>query len=111
MAGTDLLVEVTDDNFGQEIGQHDGLALVDMWATWCGPCQRVAPVVEQLAEDYEGKVKVAKMDVDHNQKTPMEFGVRSIPTLLLFKGGSLVDQVVGAVPKEALVQKIEQHLD
>jgi len=111
MAGTDLLVEVTDDNFGQEIGQHDGLALVDMWATWCGPCQRVAPVVAQLAEDYEGKVKVAKMDVDHNQKTPMEFGVRSIPTLLLFKGGSLVDQVVGAVPKEALVQKIEQHLD
>jgi len=111
MAGTDLLVEVTDDNFGQEIGQHAGLALVDMWATWCGPCQRVAPVVAQLAEDYEGKVKVAKMDVDHNQKTPMEFGVRSIPTLLLFKGGSLVDQVVGAVPKEALVQKIEQHLD
>ncbi len=111
MAGTDLLVEVTDDNFGQEIGQHDGLALVDMWATWCGPCQRVAPVVAQLAEDYEGKVKVAKMDVDHNQKTPMQFGVRSIPTLLLFKGGSLVDQVVGAVPKEALVQKIEQHLD
>ena len=111
MAGTDLLVEVTDDNFGQGIGQHAGLALVDMWATWCGPCQRVAPVVAQLAEDYEGKVKVAKMDVDHNQKTPMEFGVRSIPTLLLFKGGSLVDQVVGAVPKEALVQKIEQHLD
>lgn len=111
MAGTDLLVEVTDDSFGQEIEQHDGLALVDMWATWCGPCQRVAPVVAQLAEDYEGKVKVAKMDVDHNQKTPMEFGVRSIPTLLLFKGGSLVDQVVGAVPKEALVQKIEQHLD
>jgi thioredoxin 1 len=111
MAGTDLLVEVTDDNFGQEIGQHDGLALVDMWATWCGPCQRVAPVVAQLAEDYEGKLKVAKMDVDHNQKTPMQFGVRSIPTLLLFKGGSLVDQVVGAVPKEALVQRIEQHLD
>jgi len=109
MAGTHP-VAVTDGDFGQEIEQHDGLAMVDFWATWCGPCHAVAPVVEQLAQEYEGKVKVAKMDVDANMQTPTKFGVRSIPTMLFFKNGELVDQVVGAVPKPYLVEKIEQHL-
>ncbi len=103
-------VVVTDADFGQEIEQHEGLAMVDFWATWCGPCQIVAPVVEQLAEEYEGKLKVGKLDVDSNQQTALKFNVRSIPSILFFKGGEHVDTVVGAVPKAYLVEKVEQHL-
>ncbi|UCF41287.1 MAG: thioredoxin [Gemmatimonadota bacterium] len=101
---------VTDADFGQEIEQHDGLSMVDFWAAWCGPCQIVAPVVEQLAQEYEGRLKVAKLDVDASQQTAMRFNVRSIPSILFFKGGQHVDTVVGAVPKAYLVEKIEQHL-
>ena len=108
MAGT--LTQVTDDAFAQEIEQHQGLAMVDFWATWCGPCQMVAPIVEQLATEYEGKLKVAKLDVDANQQTAMRFNVRSIPSILFFKDGAHVDTVVGAVPKAHLVQTIEKHL-
>ncbi|HEY5651669.1 MAG TPA: thioredoxin [Acidimicrobiia bacterium] len=104
-------VAVTDADFGQEIEGHEGLAMVDFWAVWCGPCQIVAPVVEKLAEEYEGKLKVAKLDVDTNQATAMRFNVRSIPSILFFKGGKHVDTVVGAVPKAHLVEKIEQHLE
>jgi len=110
MAGTDLLVEVGDNNFDQEIEQHQGVALVDFWAAWCGPCQMIAPAVAQLAQDYEGRVKVAKLDVDSNQRTAMKFNIRSIPSLLVFKDGSLVDTVVGMVPKEHLVNAVEKHL-
>jgi thioredoxin 1 len=101
---------VTDDLFADEIERHDGLALVDFWATWCGPCQVIAPVVEQLATEYDGKLKVVKLDVDANQKTTMRYNVRSIPSVLLFKNGALVETVVGAVPKPYLVEKIEKHL-
>jgi thioredoxin 1 len=104
-------VVVTDEEFGQEIEQHDGLVMVDFWATWCGPCQIIAPVVEQLAQEYEGKLKVAKLDVDANPQAPMKFGVRSIPSVLFFKNGQHVDTVVGAVPKAYLEQKVEQHLE
>lgn len=100
---------VTDDSFATEIESHDGLAMVDFWATWCAPCRMIAPIVEQLAVDHAGKVKVAKLDVDSNQMTAMKFNVRSIPTILFFKNGKLVDQVVGAVPRPALEAKIEQH--
>jgi thioredoxin 1 len=110
MAGTELLVEVTDDSFKQEIVEHQGLALVDLWAVWCGPCQMIAPIVEQLAEEYQGRLKVAKMDVDHNQQTAMQYGVQSIPTLLLFKDGEVVEQIVGAQPKPSVVAKIEPHM-
>jgi len=110
MAGIDL-VQVTDAAFEQEIEGHKGLAMVDFWATWCGPCQIIAPVIEQLAQEYDGKVKVAKLDVDANQQTAMRFGVRSIPSVLFFKDGKHVDTVVGAVPKAQLVSKLEQHLD
>lgn len=103
-------IAVTDADFAQEIEQHEGLALVDFWATWCGPCQIIAPVVEQLATEYEGKLKVGKLDVDANQKTAMRFNVRSIPSLLLFKNGKHVETVVGAVPKAYLVEKVEEHL-
>lgn len=104
------ITHVTDGVFAQEIEQHQGLAMVDFWATWCGPCLMVAPIVEQLAREYEGQVKVAKLDVDENQRTAVRFNVRSIPSILFFKDGKHVDTVVGAVPKTYLVEKITRHL-
>jgi thioredoxin 1 len=100
---------VTDDTFEQEIEKHDGLAVVDFWATWCGPCRMVAPILDQLASEYDGKAKVTKLDVDANQKTMMRFNVRSIPTILFFKNGQLVDSVIGAVPKAKLESKFQEH--
>jgi thioredoxin 1 len=102
-------VEVTDDNFATEIEAHQGLAVVDFWATWCAPCRMIAPIVEQLAGEYAGKAKVAKLDVDNNQRTAARFNVRSIPTILFFKDGKLIDQVVGAVPRPALEAKFKEH--
>ncbi|MDQ6827959.1 MAG: thioredoxin [Gemmatimonadota bacterium] len=100
---------VTDTSFEQEIEKHEGLAVVDFWATWCGPCRMIAPILDQLATEYAGKAKVAKLDVDTNQQTAMKFGVRSIPTVLFFKDGKLVDQVIGAVPKTKLEAKFKEH--
>ena len=102
-------VAVTDADFEAQIEKHDGLAVVDFWATWCGPCRLIAPILEQLASEYEGKAKVAKLDVDANVRTASRFNVRSIPTILFFKNGKLVDQVVGAVPKAQLDAKFKQH--
>jgi thioredoxin 1 len=102
-------VEVTDDNFAAEIETYEGLAVVDFWATWCAPCRMFAPIVEALATEYAGTVKVAKLDVDNNTKTSARFNVRSIPTILFFKDGKLVDQVVGAVPRPALEAKFKEH--
>jgi thioredoxin len=101
---------VTDGTFQAEVEQQSGLVLVDFWAEWCGPCRVIAPVLDQIATEYAGKLKITKLDVDANQQTPMRFNVRSIPTLLFFKGGQHVDTVVGAVPKAHLVGKITQHL-
>jgi thioredoxin 1 len=102
-------MEVLDDTFATDIEGHQGLAVVDFWATWCAPCRMIAPMVEQLAIDYAGKVRVAKLDVDNNQKTAARFNVRSIPTILFFKDGKLVDQVVGAVARPALEAKFKEH--
>jgi thioredoxin 1 len=102
-------VPVSDSDFETEIEKHPGLAVVDFWATWCGPCRMIGPVLDQLAIDYHGKAKVAKLDVDTNQQTAMRFNVRSIPTILFFKDGKLVDQVIGAVPRKQLEQKFAQH--
>jgi len=102
-------VVVTDDSFPSEVEQQSGLAVVDFWATWCGPCRMIAPILDQLSEEYAGRVKITKLDVDANQKTAARFQVRSIPTLLFFKDGKLVDQVIGAVPKTALAAKFDQH--
>ena len=104
-------VEVSDAVFAEEIEKHDGLAIVDFWAEWCGPRKMIAPTIAQLAEEYDGRVKVAKLVVDANQATAMRFNVRSIPSVLLFKDGKHVDTVVGAVSKEQMVDRIESHLD
>jgi thioredoxin 1 len=105
-----LTVPVTDDNFTSEIEQSNGLVIVDFWATWCGPCQMIAPVLEQIAGEYQGQLKVGKVDVDANQRTAMRFNVRSIPSILFFKNGNHVDTVVGNVPRATLDQKIKQHI-
>ena len=101
---------VTDASFETEVEKHDGLVVVDFWATWCGPCRMIAPVLDQLAKDFDGKVKIAKVDVDANQQSAMRFNVRSIPSILFFKNGQHVDTVIGAVPKATLEGKIKQHL-
>ncbi len=102
-------IEITDANFEQLI-QSAKPVLVDFWAEWCGPCRIVGPVVAALAGEYEGRAIVGKMDVDANSQVPSRFGVRSIPTLLLFKNGQVVDKQVGAVPKHVLAQKLEAQL-
>ena len=104
------IVELTDDNFDSEVLRSSIPTLVDFWAIWCGPCKQIAPTVENLADEYKGRLKVAKMDVDHHQIVPQQFNVRSIPTLLIFKGGKVVGQVVGAVPKAKLEAEIQKHL-
>ena len=109
MSATNTL-QVTDATFSSEIEQSSGLILVDFWATWCGPCQVVAPVLDQLAGEYTGRARVAKLDVDSNQRTAVRFNVRSIPSILFFKNGQHVDTVIGAVPKATLEGKIKQHL-
>lgn len=102
-------IEITDSNFEEIIGS-DQPVLVDFWAEWCGPCKMIGPVVEELAGDYEGKAVVGKVNVDENPNVSAKFGIRSIPTLLVFKGGEIVDKQVGAVPKGVLSQKIEAQL-
>ncbi len=92
-------IAVTDADFQAQVEQHEGLAVVDFWATWCGPCRMIAPIVEQLAGEYEGKAKVLKLDVDSNQQTATRFNIRSIPQVLFFKNGKVVDTIVGALSK------------
>ena len=104
------LLQVTDANFEEEVLKSELPVLIDFWAPWCGPCRMIGPIVEELAGDYAGKVKVAKMNVDENQNTPTKYSIRGIPTVILFKNGELAEQVVGAVPKTQLVTKIESVL-
>lgn len=104
------VTSVGDANFATEVEGAAGLAMVDFWAAWCGPCRMVAPIVEQLASEYAGQVKVTKLDVDANPRTAARFNVRSIPSILFFKDGKLVDTVVGAVPRGMLEARMKQHL-
>jgi thioredoxin 1 len=101
---------VNDANFETEVVKAQGPVLVDFWATWCGPCRMVAPVVEEIAGEYEGKLKVCKVDVDSNQQTAMKFEIRSIPTLILFKDGKAAERIVGFMPKDRLLAKIKPHI-
>ena len=100
------LVTITDDNFEQEVIKSDKPVLIDFWAAWCGPCRMIAPIVEELATEYDGKVKIGKLDVDSNQQTAIKFGVRSIPTILIFKDGQIKETIIGAVPKAQIVQRL-----
>ncbi|OIP31840.1 MAG: thioredoxin [Deltaproteobacteria bacterium CG12_big_fil_rev_8_21_14_0_65_43_10] len=103
-------VHLTDDSFNAEVINSDKPTLVDFWAPWCGPCKMVGPIVEELAEEYDGKVNICKLNVDENPKTPAQYSVRSIPTLIMFKAGKSTDQVVGAVPKAKIEELIKKAL-
>jgi thioredoxin 1 len=105
------ILEITDGSFQRHVLESDLPVLVDLWADWCGPCRLVAPIVKKLAEEYAGRLRVGKLDVEANPMTPAQYGVYSIPTLLLFKGGSEVDRIAGSRPKEQFVTMIERHLD
>ena len=104
------VVVLTSENWQKEVMEADGPVLVDFWAAWCAPCRMVAPAVEKVAEVYAGKAKVGKLDVDNNQEIAAQFGIRSIPTLLVFKGGQVVEQRVGAVPQPMIAEMVEKQL-
>ena len=104
------VLQVTDANFEQEVIKSEMPVMVDFWAEWCGPCKVVGPTVEELAKEYEGKVKIAKMDVDSNRETPTKFGIRNIPTLILFKNGDVFQTNVGAHPKSHLEEELKKLL-
>lgn len=103
-------IQFTDGNFDAEVLKSNVPVLVDFWAVWCGPCKMIAPIVEELATEFDGKAKIGKLDVDENQQIAIKYGVRSIPTLLIFKGGELKDTIIGAVPKNNIVQRLNAVL-
>jgi len=107
---SDKVLHVTDQDFDEQVIKGKGLILVDFWAEWCGPCRMVAPILEELAVEYEGQITVTKLNVDENRETAARFGIRSIPTILLFKDGSQVEQIIGALPKSTIKAKVQQHL-
>jgi thioredoxin 1 len=104
-------IEITDSNFELEVEKSDIPVLLDFWAVWCGPCKMIAPIVEELAGEYQGKIKIGKVDVDNNPGVASKYGIRSIPTLLIFKGGKKVDEIVGAVPKPMITNKLNAQLN
>lgn len=105
-----MALELTDQNFEEQVLKSDKPVLVDFWAQWCGPCLAIAPAIEELSKEFDGKAVVGKLDVDSNPEVAMKYGIRNIPTLLVFKGGEVVDKQVGAAPKSALAKKIESHI-
>ena len=107
---TSTILEVTEANFDQAVLKSDQPVLVDFWAAWCNPCRALAPIVDEIATAYNGRAVVGKMDVDRNPATPQRYGVRGIPTLLIFKGGQVKEQIVGYVPKETITKALDKHL-
>jgi len=107
---SEKIITATDDNFEKDILKDEGISLVDFWAEWCGPCRMLAPTIEEIAADYDGKVKVYKMNVDENPGTPGKYNIRGIPTVIVFKNGEAVDQLVGMQTKDAFVAALEKHL-
>lgn len=110
MADESSLVHVNDKNFASEVLNSHLPVLVEFWATWCGPCRSISPIVEELAKEFSGRVKVTKLNVDESHTTPSQYGVRGIPTLILFKGGKILDQIIGSVPRTRLKALIEKAL-
>lgn len=107
---SDTIKHISDTSFEADVLKSDKPVLVDFWAEWCGPCKMIGPFVEEIAKEYEGKAVVGKVDVDSNPKTSMDYGIRNIPTLLIFKNGQIVDKIVGAVPKSMLADKLSKQL-
>lgn len=107
---SDAILEVTDGNFDQAVLKSDQPVMVDFWAAWCGPCKALAPIVDEVASAYNGKVRVGKMDVDRNPSTPQRYGVRGIPTLLIFKNGQVQEQIVGYVARDVIEKALNKHV-
>jgi len=107
---SEAIVEVTDDNFDQLVLKSDQPVMVDFWANWCGPCKALSPIVDEVAQSYTGRVTIGKMDVDKNAATPMRYGVRGIPTLLVFKGGQVREQIVGYVSRDVIEKALDKNL-
>ncbi len=105
-----MAFEITDANFQESVLEREGLTVVDFWAEWCGPCRMIAPIIEDLSKEYDGKVLVGKLDVDNNPEVSMKYGIRSIPTILFLKNGEVVEKQVGATSKQVLAGKIEAHI-
>ena len=108
---SELIKHVTDESFGSDVLKADKPVLVDYWAEWCGPCKQIAPILDEVSKTYDGRVQIAKMNVDENREVPQKFGIRGIPTLMLFKGGELAATKVGALSKAQLTAFLDEHLD